>query len=114
MIEDYYERVQITPAHRDTLAGMLHHELDLMMAGEAHDLDQLTKNRDRIIAHQDKLLQAFYADAITLAQLKREQQSLSSELHQVEQRLNSHHGEYSEARENLDDSLDLLENCAEI
>ena len=114
LIEDYYERVQITPAHREMLAGMLHHELDLMMAGEAHELGELTKNRDRIVAQQDKLLQAFYADAITLAQLKREQQSLTSELHQVEQRLSTHHSEYSDARENLDDSLDLLENCAEI
>lgn len=114
LVEEYYERVQITPAHRATLAGMLHHELDLMMAGEAYELEELTKNRDRIIAQQDKLLQAFYADAITLAHLKREQQTLASELHQVEQRLTSHHSEYSEARENLDDSLDLLENCADI
>ena len=28
--------------------------------------------------------------------------------------MGSHHSEYSEARESLDDSLDMLENCADI
>ncbi|MBB1516935.1 recombinase family protein [Tessaracoccus sp. MC1679] len=32
LIEDYYARIQITPARREALAGMLHHEFDRLMS----------------------------------------------------------------------------------
>ena len=37
LIEDYYQRIQITPAHCEALAGMLHHEFDQLMAAETDD-----------------------------------------------------------------------------
>jgi site-specific DNA recombinase len=114
MIEDYYQRVQITPARREALAGMLHHEFDRLMSAEADELAQLTANRDRLEHEQDRLMQAHYADAIPLAVLKREQERILGELDQVNWRLDAHHGEYTDARAHLDDALNLLENCADI
>lgn len=73
LIEDYYQRVQIAPARREALAGMLHDEFDRLMSTEADELAQLTTNRDRLEHEQDRLMQAHYADAIPLAVLKREQ-----------------------------------------
>jgi site-specific DNA recombinase len=70
LIEDYYQRVQITPARREALAGMLHHEFDRLMSAEADELAQLTANRDRLEHEQDRLMQAHYADAIPLAVLQ--------------------------------------------
>lgn len=48
LIEDYYTRIQIAPAVRQTLAGFLHHEFDRLMSAEADELAQLTANRDRL------------------------------------------------------------------
>ncbi len=114
LIEDYYQRVQITSAHREALAGMLHHEFDQLMSAEVDELSQLTANRDRLEHEQDRLMQAHYADAIPLAVLKREQDRITAALDQVTRRLDAHHGEYTDARNHLDDALALLENCADI
>lgn len=114
MIERYYQRVQITPAHREALGGMLHHEFDRLMAEETDELGQLTTNRDRLQGEQERLLQAHYADAIPLSLLKREQDRILGELDQVTRRIDAHHGEYADARAHLADALNLLANCADI
>lgn len=114
MIERYYQRVQITPARREALGGMLHHEFDRLMAEETDELGQLTTNRDRLLGEQERLLQAHYADAIPLSLLKREQDRILGELDQVNRRIDAHHGEYADARAHLEDALNLLSNCADI
>ncbi|MFC5274106.1 recombinase zinc beta ribbon domain-containing protein [Brachybacterium sacelli] len=114
LIEDYYQRIQITPAQHEGLAGMLHHEFDQLMSAEVEELAQLTANRDRLQHEQERLLQAHYADAIPLALLKREQDRILGELDQVNRRIDAHHGEYADARAHLDDALNLLANCADI
>ncbi|WP_454159287.1 recombinase zinc beta ribbon domain-containing protein [Microbacterium lacticum] len=58
LVEDYYSRVQITPAQQDALAGMLHHEFDRLMAAETEELERLTTSRDRLESEQDRLMQA--------------------------------------------------------
>ncbi|MEZ4588681.1 MAG: recombinase family protein [Gemmatimonadales bacterium] len=114
LVEDYYRSVQITPAHREALAGMLHHEFDRLLAAETDELAHLTKNRDRLMHEQERLIQAHYANAIGLDLLKREQDRIGGELDHVNRRLDAHHGEYTDARIHLEDALDLLEHCATI
>lgn len=114
LIEDYYSRVQITPAQQDALSGMLHHEFDRLMAAETEELERLTNNRDRLEGEQDRLMQAHYADAIPLSVLKREQDRILAELDQVTRRIDAHFGDYAEARAHLDDALGLLGDCADI
>ncbi len=114
LIEKYYQRVQITLAQREALAGMLRHEFDRLMSAEADELAQLTTNRDRLEREQTRLMQAHYADAIPLSVLKREQDRILGELDQVNRRLDAHHSEYTDARAHLDDALSLLANCADI
>ena len=114
LVEDYYTRVQITPAQQDALAGMLHHEFDHLMASETEELTRLTANRDRLEGEQDRLMQAHYADAIPLTVLKREQDRITAELDKVTQRIDAHYGDYADARAHLDDALGLLANCADI
>ncbi len=114
LVEDYYTRVQITPAQQDALAGMLHHEFDRLMAAETEELERLTTNRDRLEGEQDRLMQAHYADAIPLSVLKREQDRIVAELDQVTRRIDAHHGDYADARAHLGDALGLLANCADI
>ncbi len=114
LVEDYYKRVQITPAQQDALAGMLHHEFDRLMAAETDELARLTANRDRLEGEQDRLMQAHYADAIPLSVLKREQDRITGERDKVTRRIDAHYGDYADARAHLDDALGLLANCADI
>ena len=114
LIEDYYTRVQIGPAQRDALSGMLHHEFDRLMAAETDELERLTTRRDRLEHEQDRLMQAHYADAIPLPVLKREQDRILGELDRLNRRIDAHHGDYADARAHLDDALGLLANCADI
>lgn len=86
-VEDYYQRVQLTPARRKALTGMLHHAFDRLMPTEADELAQLTANRNRLEREQDRLMQARYADAIPLPILKREQDRIACDLDQVTRRL---------------------------
>ncbi len=90
LVEDYYKRVQITPAQQDALAGMLHHEFNRLMAAETDELARLTANRDRLEGEQDRLMQAHYADAIPLSVLKREQDRITGELDKVTRRIDAH------------------------
>ena len=114
LIEAYYQRVQITHAQREALGGMIHAEFDRLMSAEANELAQLTAHRDRLEHEQTRLLQAHYADAISLPVLKREQERILAELDPVLRRIEAHYGEYTDARAHLEDALNLLENCAEI
>ncbi len=114
LVEDYYSRVQITPAQQDALAGMLHHEFDRLMAAETEELERLTTSRDRLESEQDRLMQAHYADAIPLTVLKREQDRIVAELDKVTRHIDAHFGDYADARAHLDDALGLLANCADI
>ncbi len=114
LVEDYYSRVQITPAQQDALAGILHHEFDRLMAAETEELERLTTSRDRLESEQDRLMQAHYADAIPLTVLKREQDRIVAELDKVTRRIDAHFGDYADARAHLDDALGLLANCADI
>ncbi len=75
--------MQITPARREALAWMLHHEFDRLISAEADELAQLTANRNRREHEQDGLMQAHYADAIPLAALQGEQDRILGELDQV-------------------------------
>src|SRR5699024_2843200 len=63
---------------------------------------------------QLRVLQAHYAGAVPLDLLKKEQDRISAALETIEHRITAHHGEYADARANLDDSLDLLEHAPAI
>lgn len=77
-------------------------------------LADLAKERARLEDEQGKLLQAHYAGAIPLDLLKKEQDRITAGLETIKNRIDAHHDEYATARNNLDDSLNLLEHAADI
>lgn len=111
-IEDNYGQIGLTPTQREALAGMLSREFDRLLAGEADELNALTKQRDKLESEQLKLMQAHYADAIPLPVLKKEQARINGELDHRNVRLERHHGEYADAKAVLTRCLDLLDNFA--
>ena len=114
LVERHYETVQISATTRQAVAERLHGQFDELMASESDALADLTKERGRLEEERVKLLQAHYAGAIPLDLLKKEQNRISAGLEAIKNRIEAHHDEYADARNNLDDSLNLLEQAADI
>lgn len=114
LIERFFTRIQIPTETRQALSGMLHAKFDQMMSEGAAELAELATRRTELEGEQTKLLQAHYAGAIPLDLLKREQDRITASLETIDFRVRAHDGEYADARANLDDSLLLLVNIADI
>ena len=114
LIERFYARVQISTETTQALASMLHAKFDQMMSEGAAELADLATRRTQLEGEQQKLLQAHYAGAIPLDLLKKEQDRITASLETIAYRIAAHHGHYADARANLDDSLELLSNVADI
>lgn len=106
--------MQIDPETIEAVSGIIHAKFDEMMAEGAAELADLASRRTQLEGEQQKLLQAHYAGAIALDLLKREQDRITASLEAIEHRITANHGNYAAARENLDDSLKLLSNAADI
>lgn len=114
LIVDYYQRIQITPAIRDALRGMLHHELDRLTEASGVEAAELTKRRAANIDEQDRLLEAHLKDTISLEQFSKFQDRLRAEQTTIDERLAEHHNDYAEARGHIDDCLALASDIGRI
>ncbi len=114
LIERFYAKVQIDPETIEAISAMIHARFDEMMAEGAAELADLASRRTQLEGEQQKLLQAHYAGAIPLDLLEREQDRITASLETIEHRITAHHGHYADARANLDDSLKLLSNAADL
>lgn len=86
----------------------------VMMSEGAAELADLTSHRPQLEDEQEKLLRAHYAGAVSVELLEREQDRITASLETIQNRIDAHHGEYAFARANLDDSLTMLSNAADI
>lgn len=93
---------------------MLHARFGEMMSEGAAELADLASCRAQLADEQEKLLRTHYAGAVPLELLKREQDRITASLETIQNWIDAHHGEYAFARANLDDSLTLLSNAADI
>ncbi|MDI9591415.1 MAG: recombinase zinc beta ribbon domain-containing protein, partial [Acidobacteriota bacterium] len=114
LVEQFYDHVQISAETKLALSSMLHARFDEMMSEGAAELTDLATRRAQLEDEQEKLLRAHYAGAVPLELLKREQDRITASLETIQNRIDAHHGEYAFARANLDDSLTLLSNAADI
>lgn len=85
-----------------------------MMSEGAAELAELASQRAQLEGARQKLLHAHYTGVIPLDLLKRERDRLTASPETIEHRTSAHHGHYADTRANLDDSLKLLSNAAEI
>ena len=106
--------MQITPATRDALRGMLHHELDRLTKSSSTEVADLTRRRAKNITEQDRLLEAHLKDALSLEQFAKFQDRLRAEVAAIDDRLAEHHNDYAEARHHIDDCLDLAADIGRI
>ena len=86
-IEDLYRDVQLDGDSALAIKGDLEEELDVREANRARSAEHLTRTLNRLDSERDKLLKAYYADAITLDQLKAEQGRIDTEMSRTQHQL---------------------------
>ena len=72
----------------------------------------LARRLSQLANEREKLLRAYYADAIDVQTLKREQSRLNSEVAETESQLATDGEKLKQAKEIIDLALDLTKNCA--
>lgn len=111
LIIDHYAHVQID---HDTLAALhavISEEFAMLTAQSTFERDDLTKQQHDLLDQRDKLLQAHYAGAIPLDQLKSEQDRIGTALERITARLDAAAANYAEQQADLDRCLDLTSDC---
>ncbi len=111
LIVQHYSRVQLDPATRTALEGAIAEEFAILGAQATLETQDLTKQKHDLLIQRDKLMQAHYAGAVPLDQLKAEQDRISSTLAQITGRLDAASANYAEAQAELADCLDLTSDC---
>ena len=90
---------------------MLHHALDRLTKAASTEAADLTRRRTENLAEQDRLLESHLKDALSLEQFKKYQDRLRADL---DERLAEHNNDYTEARNHIDNCLDLATDIGRI
>jgi site-specific DNA recombinase len=111
-VTEYWQGVAVAGKQVATIRAAV----SAVLAGMKAESDRETKRqRQRVAtldAERDKLMQAFYADAVPMPQLKREQDRIAGELAQAEQLVALASEDLMDGEAVLHMALDLLEPCA--
>ena len=107
----HWQAISLTPKQ---LAESRRHLQTAVAGMQQQSQREVRRQRGRIEklrAEREKLLQAFYADAIALDHLKKEQDRIALDTAMAEQHLATAQASLGEVQEVLDQALDLVEHC---
>jgi len=111
-VETLYEAVRVPVAFRRRLERVLQVEVAERERHRAEVAEFLTRRLRQLANEREKLLRAYYADAIDVAILKREQARINAEVADAESQLAVDGEKLAQAKQIIDLALDLAENCA--
>ena len=110
-VEELYENVQMSKATAKKLSKRFDEELVSKQATNAMEKKLLAKRIGKLADEQTKLMNAYYAEAIPLHLLKKEQARIESEMATSENRLEILNAQLGELREVLDLALEIATQC---
>jgi hypothetical protein len=111
LVEDVYGRVQLPSSWIELLTTELEAEIAERQAETAARRAALTKKLAKIADERQKLLQAFYANAIPLELLKSEQDRLTAEDRAAKQELDAAEADLGGWKDVLRTAIKLVGNC---
>jgi len=111
-VESLYEGVRIPTALRRRLERVLRVEVAERERHRAEATEFLGLRLRQLANEREKLLRAYYADAIDVQTLKREQARINAEVTEAESQLAADGGKLTQAKQIIDLALDLAGNCA--
>jgi site-specific DNA recombinase len=111
-VEALYEGVRVPAALRRRLARVLGVEVAERERHRAELAEFLSRRLRQLATEREKLLRAYYADAIDVAILKREQARINAEVADAESQLATDGEKLAHAKQIIDLALDLAKDCA--
>ncbi len=111
-VEALYEGVQVPAALRRRLERVLRVEVAERERHRAEVAKFLSRRLRQLATEREKLLRAYYADAINVAILKREQARINAEVADAESQLATDGEKLAQAKQIIDLALDLAKDCA--
>jgi DNA invertase Pin-like site-specific DNA recombinase len=111
-VEDLYEGVRVPPVLKRRLERVLRVEVAERERHRAEATEFLGRRLRQLANEREKLLRAYYADAIDVATLKREQARINAEVKEAESQLANHGEKLAQAKQIIDLALDLATDCA--
>ena len=112
-IEQLYEKISLQPELRESLEIWMNKKLDAESGKFESDRLRLRKDREKLERQRAKLLEAHYADAITLELFKSEQDRINKAILDIDDQLSYHDENHESLRNNLKNAFDLIENCGQ-
>ena len=113
-IEAAYQHVGLDQRDAVKVKNVLGGVFDTLEASSADERQSLTVQKNKLEAEELKLLQAHYADAISLDLLKTEQDRIRASLTTINTRLGKLDSLYDGARDGLDAILDILTDLGDL
>lgn len=114
LVADCYQQIAISPSTYAQLAERVEAAFDESLAERSQAIDDLTASKQRLEGEADKLLEAYFADAIDLDTLKRHQDRIRIALADVTKRLDAERHDHDGPRQHLATALQLLADCAQM
>jgi len=111
-IEGLYEGVQVPAALRRRLERVLQVEVAQREQNRAEVAAFLSRRLHQLATEREKLLRAYYADAIDVVMLRREQGRINAEVADAESQLATDGEKLAQAKQIIDLALDLAKDCA--
>lgn len=111
LVVQHYSKVQLDDSTRAALEAAITEEFAILNAHAKLETEGLTREKHDLLNQREKLLQAHYAGAVPLDQLKVEQDRIATSLTQITSRLDAAAANYAEAQAELADCLDLASDC---
>jgi DNA invertase Pin-like site-specific DNA recombinase len=111
-VEVLYEDVRVPPVLRRRLERVLRVEVAERERHRAEVTEFLGRGLRQLANEREKLLRAYYADAIDVATLKREQARINAEVTEAESQLANDGEKLAQAKQIIDLALDLAKDCA--
>ncbi|HSL67304.1 MAG TPA: recombinase family protein [Actinomycetota bacterium] len=110
-VEALYEGVRVPATFRRRLERVLRVEVAERERHRAEVAEFLSRRLRQLANEREKLLRAYYADAIDVAILKREQARINSEVADAESQLANDGEKLAHAKQIIDLALDLAKDC---
>lgn len=111
LVAEHYRTIELSPEAADALTGMIEDIFDRIDAESETQRRDLTRQKERLEDEQLRLLQAHYADAISLPVLKKEQHRIEGMLTDIDQRLSAYRAGREDAKLRLRAYLHLATNA---
>ena len=113
-VEAYYRTIRLNDTDKASLEKLLLVELDKRRKEELSSQGNIRLEKDKIARKQKKLLEAHYADAISLDMFKEEQATLQRAMTDIEVKLAALEQNYETVKDGLKSVLELATNAGKL